>query len=89
MSFAQVYSIEALSHVRPVFNFDGEEEGDENNEFDQQTAQPTSNVTNFSRQPLEPKIAFYVNDQVFQLDENPIVFDLNEKPQYLSKKFCY
>ena len=95
MSYAQVYPIEALSHIRPTFSFedDDDDNGDAvvvavvederneedfvNNEFEQQV-----NANNLQ---LMPKISFYVNDQEFRLEEDPIIYDLSDRQQYLSK----
>ena len=91
MSYAQVYPIEALSRIRPTFSFEDDdddvvvavdgvrnEENFVNNDFDQQV-----NANNLQ---LVPKISFYVNDQAFRLEENPVIYDLSDRPQYLSKK---
>jgi hypothetical protein len=92
MSYAQVYPIEALTHIRPTFSFEDDDDGEAvvvaveevrneedlvNNEFDQQV-----NANNLQ---LVPKISFYVNDQEFRLEEDPVIYDLSDRPQYLSK----
>ena len=104
MSFGRVYPIEALSHVRPVLNYDeydddvfDDENENENNVLERRQANnietnlPTVNTTNLPLVSyLVPRITFYTSDENVRQEEEPAVPQLSKRPHYLSmRKFLY
>ena len=98
MSFGRVYPIEALSHIRPVLNYDEYEDDvfddadeNENNVLGQQannneTNLPTVNTTNLPLVSyLVPKITFYTSNENVRQEEEPAVPELSKNPHYLSR----